>query len=111
MVNITFNPQNFELEITGHAGQDEKGKDIVCSALSMLFYTLADSLNKSEHMLKKHPIIKMDDGNGYIKCKPRKEYQANITLMYWTILNGFQLLADEYGDYISMNILGGNHKS
>lgn len=106
MVNITFNPQNLELEVTGHAGQDEKGKDIVCSALSMLFYTLADSLNKSEHMLKKHPIIKMEDGNGYIKCKPRKEYQANITLMYWTILNGFQLLAEEYPEYIEFKVGG-----
>ena len=105
MINITFKPQSLELEITGHAGADVKGKDIVCSAVSMLFYTLADSLVKSEEMLKKHPIIKMEDGNGYIKCRPRKEYQGNISLIYWTILNGYQLLAEEYSQYITFEIV------
>ena len=106
MINITFKPQSLELEITGHAGADEKGKDIVCSAVSMLFYTLADSLVKSEEMLKKHPIIKMEDGNGYIKCRPKKEYQGNISLIYWTILNGLELLADEYKKFVSFTVQG-----
>ena len=106
MINITFKPQSLELEVKGHAGADEKGKDIVCSAVSMLFYTLADSLVKSEEMLKKHPIIKMEDGNGYIKCRPKKEYQGNITLIYWTILNGLELLADEYKKFISFTVQG-----
>lgn len=106
MVNITFKPQSLELEITGHAGQAEKGEDIVCSAVSMLFYTLADSLNKSEEMLKKHPIIKMEDGNGYIKCRPKKEYQGNIALIYWTILNGLELLAEEYKEFVSFKVEG-----
>ena len=106
MVNIKFDPKNYELEITGHAGQAEKGEDIICSAVSMLFYTLADSLNKSEGMLKKHPVIKMDDGNGYIKCRPKKEYQGNISLIYWTILNGLELLAGEYKEFVSFSVQG-----
>lgn len=106
MVNIKFDPKNYELEITGHAGQAEKGEDIICSAVSMLFYTLADSLNKSEGMLKKHPVIKMDDGNGYIKCRPKKEYQGNISLIYWTILNGLELLAGEYKEFVSFEVQG-----
>ena len=106
MINITFNAQNLELKVEGHAGADVKGKDIVCSAVSMLFYTLADSLIKSEEMLKTHPKIKMEDGNGYIKCKPKEKYQANVSLIYWTILNGFQLLADEYEKYIIFSFEG-----
>lgn len=104
MVNITFDPKNFELEVTGHAGQDEKGHDIVCSALSMLFYTLAQALNKSEDMLKKLPIIKIADGNGYIKCRPKKEYMGNIARTYWTILCGIELLVEEYPQYITFTI-------
>lgn len=106
MINITFDPKNYELGITGHAGQAEKGEDIVCSAVSMLFYTLADSLNKSETMLKKHPIIKMEDGNGHIKCRPKKEYEGNIALIYWTILNGLELLAEEYKEFVSFTVQG-----
>ena len=106
MIHIVFDPKNLELKIEGHAGADEKGKDIVCSAVSMLFYTLAESLNRSEEMLKKHPIIKMEDGNGYIKCRPRDEFQGNIALIYWTILNGIGLLAEEYPEFVSFRVQG-----
>ena len=106
MINITFDPKNLELKMEGHAGADEKGHDIVCASASMLFYTLAQSLIKSEDMLKKHPIIELDDGLGLIKCRPKKEYQGNITLVYWTILNGIELLADEYPQYITFKVGG-----
>ena len=105
MINITFDPKNLELKLEGHAGADEKGKDIVCASASTLFYTLAQSLIESQDMLKKHPIIEWDDGNGYIKCRPRKEYQGNITLIYWTILNGIELLAEEYPQYITFKVI------
>lgn len=104
MINITFDPKNFELEVSGHAGQDEKGHDIVCSAVSMLFYTLAQALNQSEDMLKKLPIIKIEDGNGYIKCRPKKEYMGNIARSYWTILCGIELLVEEYPQYITFTV-------
>ena len=100
MINITFNPTQLKLDIRGHAGQDIEGKDIVCSATSMLYYTLAQSLNKSEEMLKRPCTIKINNGNGYVRCYPKKEYKANISLMYWTILNGIELLAEEYPQYI-----------
>lgn len=104
MVNITFEPKNFTLEVTGHAGQDEKGHDIVCSALSMLFYTLAQSVTMSERMLKEEPVIRFDDGNGYIQCTPKEEYIGNISLVHWTIMNGFELLVEEYPQYISFRV-------
>lgn len=104
MINITFDPKNFELEVSGHAGQDVKGHDIVCSAVSMLFFTLAEALNRSEHMLKKHPIIKIEDGNGYVKCRPKKEYVGSIARTYWTILCGIELLVEEYSDYVTFRV-------
>lgn len=106
MIEIKFDPKNLELKVEGHAGQDVKGKDIICSAVSMLFYTLAESLVRSEDMMKKHPIITMEDGNGYIKCRPKKEYKRNISIMYWTVLNGLELLADEYPQYITFEVGG-----
>lgn len=108
MINITFKPETLELEIKGHAGQNEKGKDIVCSAISILFYTLAESLVESERMLEKKPIIKMNDGNGYIRCKPKKEFEGNIARSFWTILLGFELVAKEYSNYVSLDLWGGN---
>ena len=108
MINITFKPETLELEIKGHAGQNEKGKDIVCSAISTLFYTLAKSISDSKNMLTKNPVIKYKDGNGYLRCKPKEEYAGNIARSYWTILTGFEMIADEYSDYVSLDLWGGN---
>ena len=110
MINITFDPKNLELNMEGHAGAGDKGKDIVCASASMLFYTLSKSLLKSKEMMKKHPIVKWDDGLGNLKCRPIKEYQPNVTLMYWTVLNGFELLAEEYPEYVSFKVIGAENQ-
>lgn len=95
MINVTFNSKTYTLDITGHAEHDEKGKDIVCAAISTLFYTLAESLYEMKDLCDELDIDDTD-GNGHIECKPKAEYEANISLMYWTILNGFELVAKNY---------------
>lgn len=105
MIEITFNEKNLELSVKGHANHGEKGEDIVCSAVSILFYTLAESLTESKEMLVQNPHINMEDGNGTISCVPKGIYEANVSLMYWTVLNGFNLLASEYKNNVSLKII------
>lgn len=106
MINIDFNPKTLELEIKGHANQDVKGKDIVCSAISTLFYTLGQTLCDSAFMLEENPTIKYKDGAGYIHCKPKAEYEGNVACMYRTILIGLEMLAEEYSNFIKWGIDG-----
>lgn len=106
MIEITFDPKNFELKVEGHAGQAEHGHDIVCSAVSILFYTLAEALTQANDMLQEHPTINIEDGNGYAKCLPKREYEGNIATVYWTVLVGLELLANQYKDYINFTVLG-----
>jgi hypothetical protein len=47
-----------------------------------------------------------EDGNGHISCKPKADYEANISLIYWTILNGFQLLAENYKKNVNLAVSG-----
>lgn len=107
MININFNADTLELNIEGHAGQNEKGEDIVCSAISTLFYTLGQALIDSEEMLKEKPIVIDDDGKGYIACKPKAEYEGNIARSYWTILEGFDLISKNYPQYVNFAFCGG----
>ncbi len=106
MINIIFKPHTFELEIEGHAGQNVKGKDIVCSAISTLFYTLGQALIDSEDMLEEKLIFKDEEGAGYLCCKPMVEYECNIARSYWTILEGFELLSKNYPEYVKLVIWG-----
>ena len=101
MINIEFNPNTFTIDVTGHAEHDEKGKDIVCAAISTLFYTLAESLYNSKAMLSEDIDFSDEDGNGHISCKPKEEYEANISLIYWTILTGFDIVKN-----VVLNVLG-----
>ena len=105
MINITFDPKTYTIDINGHAEHGKKGEDIVCSAISTLFYTLAESLYQSKGMLSEDFIFSDEDGNGHLSCKPKSEYEANISLMYWTILNGFQIVADNYKKNIKFEVL------
>ena len=96
MIEIKFNPKTFTLDVTGHAEHGKKGEDIVCSAISTLFYTLAESLYQVRHMMTEDIRFSDEDGNGHISCKPKEEYEANISLIYWTILNGFEMVEKNY---------------
>lgn len=106
MINITFKPKTFELEINGHAGQNKKGEDIVCSAISTLFYTLGQVLIESEDMLEEKVTFKDEDGAGYLSCKPKGKFKGNIVRSYWTILVGLQLVAENYKKNVKLSIVG-----
>lgn len=106
MINITFNPNTFTLDIKGHANHGKKGEDIVCSAISTLFYTLAESLYQVKHLMTEDIVFSDEDGNGHISCKPKKEYESNVSLVYWTILNGFDLVAKNYKKFVKLKIVG-----
>lgn len=106
MINITFNPNTFTLDIKGHANHGKKGEDIVCSAISTLFYTLAESLYQVKHLMAEDIVFSDEDGNGHISCKPKKEYESNVSLIYWTILNGFDLVAKNYKKFVKLKIVG-----
>ena len=106
MINITFEPDTLTIDINGHAEHGKKGEDIVCSAISTLFYTLAVSLHESKHMMTEDIEFSDEDGNGHISCEPKKEFEPNVSLIYWTILNGFQMVADEYKKNVKLTVGG-----
>lgn len=106
MITVEFNPKTYTIDVTGHAEYDEKGKDIVCAAISTLFYTLAESLYASKHMLAEDIVFSDEDGNGHLSCKPKAEYEGNVSLIYWTILTGFELVEKNYKKNINLLIVG-----
>lgn len=104
MINITFKPETLELKLYGHANYEESGKDIVCSAVSTLFYTLGNALFQSENMLIKPPTF--NEEKGYLCCTPKEEYKGNITRTYWTILVGLEMVAENYPQNVTFKVEG-----
>ena len=106
MIKIEFNPKTFTLDITGHAEHGKKGEDIVCSAISTLFYTLGQALYDSKHMMAEDIIFSDEDGNGHLSCKPKEEYESNVSLIFWTILTGFNLVVENYRKNVKLFVVG-----
>lgn len=106
MIKITFNPEEYSLQIKGHANHGKKGEDIVCAAVSTLFYTLGEALYDSRDMLEEKYTFKDDKGKGFISCRPKPEYEGNIARTYWTILVGFELIAKNYDKNVKLTIVG-----
>ena len=100
MITILYKPKTMEIKISGHAGYDRKGKDTVCAAVSTLFYTLGEVLLKSMDMMDDYPIVKDDEGDGYLVCTPKPEYRGRIERSYWTIIQGFKMVAENYPQYV-----------
>lgn len=106
MIEIKFNPTEYTLDVEGHANHGEKGEDIVCAAISALFYTLAESLYAYKDMMEEDIDFSDEDGNGHISCKPKAEYEANVSLVYWTILNGFEVVSRHYEKNVKFAVVG-----
>ena len=104
MINITFKSNTYELEITGHAGHDVKGKDIVCAAVSTLFYTLGQALSESGSLYGDELEFKDESGHGYIRSCPNNYNEDDVNAIYWTIITGFKMLARQYPENISFKV-------
>lgn len=106
MIYIVFNPKDLELNVDGHAHHGKKGEDIVCAAISTLFYTLGEALHQSEDMMTSPLVFEDNDGKGYIKCFPKEEYAGNIARTFWTILVGMELVANNYPNNVTFQVRG-----
>lgn len=110
MVEITYFPKEWKIEIKGHANFDEMGKDIVCAALSHSFYTLAESLKMlKESNFAEAPVMHdvSDDDVKYIKCVPAPNTASTIQWIYWTHLVGFKALSESYPQNVNFNVVEG----
>ncbi len=107
MINIVFDAETMELTMEGHAGAAEKGKDIVCSAVSTMFYTLGYALAECTEAMKGDTVIDMRDGYGRIKCDPKEECAGVIQRIYWTILIGIEKIAETYPKFVSFTSVRG----
>ena len=112
MVNAEFftnkESGSITLKLTGHAGQAEAGKDIVCSAASILAYTVAQALQfmYEQGDLQKKPHIKLEEGDTIIVAKPKAETYAEALHTFFVAQVGYHLLAHNYPQYVTLSSFG-----
>lgn len=95
-------------KIDGHAGQDDSGHDIVCSAASILAYTLAQTMRYIEEQqgFEAKPVIHLNDGQAIILVRPKEKYEGEVLQSFFTIEIGYSLLAQNYPQYVELKPFG-----
>jgi uncharacterized protein YsxB (DUF464 family) len=106
MVEITYHRKYNRLTAKGHAYSGEEGHDLVCAAVSALMLTMAANVNAlSRQRSVREPGVHLAKGDAEVKCKPIRKMGNVVTLMFDTVGTGFQLLADQYPEYISYKVM------
>lgn len=97
MITVTvFNKQDkiVGVQLEGHAEYGKKGKDIVCSAVSILYINLVNSLENFTNDKKElNGSTKINFQNVILKSMPSKEAQ----LLFESFMLGITTIEEKYG--------------
>ena len=111
MIHVRFyqKPSQGSIHMTlkGHAGTAPKGQDLVCSAATMLAYTVAQAVQflDEQGMLKKKPKISIRDGEATVIATPTEEGYAMTLHTFWVAQCGIHVLCHNYPQAVSMEHL------
>jgi uncharacterized protein YsxB (DUF464 family) len=105
VVEIVYHRKGHDLAVTGHAG-GEKGKDLVCAAVSALVLTLAGNVAELAlgDKLCRHRL-ELGEGNSRIGCVGVSGMGPLVTLVFDTVCSGFELLQTLYPDSVRYRVM------
>ena len=95
------------MDVRGHAGFAEIGKDPVCAGASVLAMTVAQCVHEmGKHgKLKKKPNIRVKNGHVTVVAKPEPEYFHEALQLFWVGQVGFQLLEESYPESVALSAI------
>lgn len=103
MTEVSYNlcDDRYVFECVGHTGYAARGSDILCSAVSVLCYTLEEYLDKMERCGRiSHLVRDFRDGAVFIEFSLDSDSDLSLLEAADAILDGFRTLSDSYPEYI-----------
>lgn len=97
MTDIIYSNDRWKtsIEASGHSGYAERGQDIVCSAVSILFIATAGALEKEDF----GGNVETDVREGYARIEAEFSYRRQA--IFNVAREGFRYLAEEYPEYVT----------
>lgn len=96
------------LSVRGHAGAGEVGQDIVCASVSILAYTVAQTVKDAyaAGKLKGHPNILLHKGSSTVSCTPHECFADEMEMAFRFAQTGLNLLQHNYPQYVALTMFG-----
>ena len=108
MTTVRFDKETekgvLSMEVLGHTGFAEAGKDPVCAGASTLAMTVAQCVKTMEEAgrLQKQAHIVVRNGRVLVTAKPKPEYLQETRHLFWAGETGMRLLAEAYPQNIEI---------
>lgn len=87
------------LEVTGHAGFDQSGRDIVCAACSIIVQALAAALEAEPGV---NASYGMDAGRFWLVCGAAGRSAARRDAMFTMAHTAFRMLEGTYPEHVHL---------
>ena len=108
MIHVHFPPaaeEAMHVRVTGHAGTEAKGRDVVCSAVSTLLLTC---LGGAEEVLAAEVTGQFEEGFCDVVLRVPKARKDHLRIVGEIFRHGFRKLAVTYPERVNL-IEGGMH--
>lgn len=98
---------SIHLTILGHACTGEKGKDLLCCAVTTLAYTAAQALSYMHELgyLVREPRLLVEAGAADIIATPHRRYRAQVLQAFWTVQCGLAILSKNYPEHLELETM------
>ncbi|WP_026651206.1 ribosomal-processing cysteine protease Prp [Butyrivibrio proteoclasticus] len=93
-ITKTSNDSYKSIECKGHAGYADYGKDIVCSAISVL---TINTINSIESFTKDEMVVSSDESKGIIRFEFKSEPSKEADLLLRSFELGVDNIFQQYG--------------
>ena len=107
--NLFQDPHNGSVHLTlyGHANTGEKGRDLLCCAVTTLAYTAAQAMSYFFELgwLARRPRLLVEEGAAEIIATPLRRYRGEVLQSFWTIQCGLQILCKNYPENIELETM------
>ena len=102
MIRITYEKSENRLTVQGHAGAAEKGKDIVCAAVSALVLTLAENIRVlRETGTVTAYTVSVQEGSAELSCRAVKGMESVVRCVFGAVCCGFELVQQLHPENVS----------
>lgn len=102
MIKIRWCREEVSLDIKGHAGAGEPGKDLVCCAVSTLAQCLLNNMESLVGGIVKKVEATVEPGDLYIRIVPCEYRRITVLTIYDAYINGLQYVSQNNPEFIEM---------
>lgn len=102
MTTVWYDSTNLHMNIKGHSGAGEAGKDLVCAGASTLAFTL---VTVAKNIPEYRAEIKMSDAEIDIVLHPDEDQTRGVMIAMDTVFIGFAMMAVTFPDNVSVTLI------